>query len=206
MNLGSQCLFQIAELGSSQQALTHHTSLTSLKVVRIDSSNKLTYLFPATVADSLGQLETLEIFNCLGLEEIIQEAEVSNISLQSLREVRVDGCNNLTSLSSLCHGYILENLKKLVIVNCCRLEYTFPTSMAEGLPQLKEIELENLPQLNGNDIVLTLPSLQVLTVKSCPQLTSFFISAKIQVTFFKFFFFLMDYKLQSSYITIIVFM
>ena len=191
MNLGSQCLFQIAELGSSQQALTHHVSLTSLKVVQIDSCNKLTYLFPATVADSLGQLEKLKIFNCLGLEEIIQETEVSNINLQSLREVRVDGCNNLTSLSSLCHGYILENLKKLVIVNCCRLEYTFPTSMAEGLPQLKEILLKNLPQLNGrngNDIVLTLPSLQVLTVKSCPQLTSFFISAKIQVTFFNLFF------------------
>ena len=177
-------------MGSSQQALTHHVSLTSLKVVRIDSCNKLTYLFPATVADSLGQLETLEIFNCLGLEEIIQETEVSNISLQSLREVRVDGCNNLTSLSSLCHGHILKNLKKLVILHCRRLEYTFPTSMAEGLPQLKEIALENLPQLNGgngNDIVLTLPSLQVLTVESCPQLTSFFISAKIQVTFLSFF-------------------
>ncbi|XWS10061.1 hypothetical protein CRYUN_Cryun39dG0043500 [Craigia yunnanensis] len=178
-----QVLFQTAELGSAQQALSHHVSLKSLKVVRIDCCYKLTYLFPATVANSLVNLETLEISRCLGLQEIIQETELSNTCLQSLREVDVSECHNLTSLSSLSNGHILENLKKLRIENCSRLEYIFPTSMAEGLPQLNEIWLMQLPQLNGrdgNDIVLTLPSLQVLRVISCPQLTPFIISAKIQ--------------------------
>lgn len=164
----------------------------------MDRCRELMYLFPANVANRLGQSGTLEICNCFGLEEIIQKAEVSNISLQSPRKVYIDGCNNLSSLSSLSHGNILENLKKLTICNCSRLEYTFPTSMAEGhLPQLHEINLDNLPQLKGrdrNDIVLMLPSLQKLCVTSCPQLTPFIISAKIQVIFFKIF----NFKLKHQ--------
>ncbi|XVF78691.1 hypothetical protein PTKIN_Ptkin14bG0155800 [Pterospermum kingtungense] len=174
-----QALFQTVELGSTEQALSQNASLKSLKFVEIDGCNKLTYLFPAMVANSLGQLETLKIRNCLELEEIIQETEVSDINLQSLREVFVEECNNLTSLSSLSNGHILESLKTLDIRNCSRLEHTFPTSMAECLPQLSRIALKNLPQLK-NDIVLTLPSLQYLTVADCPQLVPLTVSAKIQ--------------------------
>ncbi|XP_022753653.1 probable disease resistance protein At4g27220 [Durio zibethinus] len=175
---------QIAELRSIQLGPSHHVSLQSLKVVTIDYCNKLRYLFPTYVAESLGQLETLNISLCLELEEIIPKTEVSNINLQSLREVYICGCNNLTSLSSLSHGQILEKLTTLRIGDCSRLEYTFPISMAEGLPQLNKVTLERLPELkgrDGNDIVLTLPSLQELCVDDCPQLTPFIISAKIQV-------------------------
>ncbi|XP_022753659.1 probable disease resistance protein At4g27220 [Durio zibethinus] len=174
---------EIAELRSIQQGPSHHVSLQSLKVVTIVNCNKLRYLFPTSVAKSLGQLETLNITDCLELEEIIPKTEVANINLQSLREVYVSGCNNLTSLSSLSHGQILEKLSTLGIWDCSRLEYTFPISMAEGLPQLNEVSLGRLPELkgrDGNDIVLTLPSLQELCVDDCPQLTPFIISAKIQ--------------------------
>ncbi|XVF78696.1 hypothetical protein PTKIN_Ptkin14bG0156300 [Pterospermum kingtungense] len=166
-----------------QRTEVSNINLQSLKFVKIHGCNKLRYLFAGTVANSLGQLEKLAISGCSELKEIIQGMEVSNINLQSLREVYIDGCDNLTSLSSVSHGHILKNLKKLDILHCSLLEYTFPTSMAEGLPQLNEIRLEGLPQLkgmDGNDIVLTLPSLQDLRVTSCPQLTPFIISAKIQ--------------------------
>ncbi|XVF78697.1 hypothetical protein PTKIN_Ptkin14bG0156400 [Pterospermum kingtungense] len=166
-----------------QQTEGSNITLQSLKFVDIRGCNKLRYLFPRTVASSLGQLETLQIYNCSELKEIIQGMEVPNINLQSLTEVDIDGCDNLTSLSSLSHGHILKNLKNLDIRDCSLLEYTFPTSMAEGLPQLNKICLEDLPQLkgrDGNDIVLTLPSLQQLRLRNCPQLTPFIISAKIQ--------------------------
>ncbi|XVE50134.1 hypothetical protein DITRI_Ditri01bG0137200 [Diplodiscus trichospermus] len=180
----TEVLFQTTELGSTQ-ALSHHfVSLKSLKVVKIESCNKLRYLFPATVANSLGQLETLRIDNCWKLKEIILGAGVSIINLHGLREVYVLNCGNLTSLSSLSHGHILENLTMLEVQNCCRLEYTFPISMAKGLPQLKTISLANLSKLKGNDIVFMLPSLQQLTVEICPQLTPFIISAKIQTLMF----------------------
>ncbi|XP_022753315.1 probable disease resistance protein At4g27220 isoform X2 [Durio zibethinus] len=174
----------IAESRSIQQGPSYHVSLQSLKVVTIDNCDKLRYLFPTSVAESLGQLEMLDISECLELEEIIPKTEVSNINLQNLRKVCVSGCNNLTSLSSLSHGQILEKLSTLRIWDCSRLEYTFPISMAEGLPQLNEVRLGRLPELkgrDGNDIVLTLPSLQKLYVDDCPQLTPFIISAKIQV-------------------------
>ncbi|XP_022753325.1 disease resistance protein At4g27190-like isoform X3 [Durio zibethinus] len=176
-----QVLFQIAEVRSIQQGTSHRVSLQSLKVVRIDNCNKLRYLFPTSVAQSLGQLEELHISDCLELEEIIPKTEVSNINLQSLREVHVSGCNNLTSLSSLSHGQILEKLTTLRIRDCSRLEYTFPISMAEGLPQLNKVTLEGLPEFkgrDGNDIVLTLPSLQELEMRECTQ---FIISAEIQI-------------------------
>ncbi|XP_022745268.1 uncharacterized protein LOC111295799, partial [Durio zibethinus] len=175
---------QIAELRSIQEGPSHHVSLQSLKVVTIVNCNKLRYLFPTSVAKSLGQLETLNITDCLELEEIIPKTEVSNINLQSLWAVFVSGCSNLTSLSSLSHGQSLESLTTLEIRDCSRLEYTFPISMAEGLPQLNEVTLERLPELkgrDGNDIVLTLPSLQELCMEDCPQLTPCIISAKIQI-------------------------
>ncbi|XP_022753328.1 probable disease resistance protein At4g27220 isoform X2 [Durio zibethinus] len=184
INLQSLREVHIAESTSIQQGPSYHVSLQSLKVVMIYNCDKLRYLFPTSVAESLGQLEVLDISECLELEEIIPKTEVSNINLQSLREVQVSGCSKLTSLSSLSHGQILENLRTLHIWNCSRLEYTFPISMAEGLPQLNEVRLQRLPELkgrDGNDIVLTLPSLQDLCVDDCPQLTPFIISAKIQV-------------------------
>ncbi|MBA0788483.1 hypothetical protein Gotri_027713, partial [Gossypium trilobum] len=56
--------------------------------------------------------------------------------------------------------------------------------MAQGLPLLNEVVLGNLPQFkgrDGNEIVLTLSSLQKLKVVNCPELTPFIISTKIQL-------------------------
>ncbi|MBA0670125.1 hypothetical protein Goklo_025207 [Gossypium klotzschianum] len=64
------------------------------------------------------------------------------------------------------------------------LEDTFPISMAQGLPLLNEVVLENLPQFkgrDGNEIVLTLSSLQKLELVDYPELTPFIISTKIQL-------------------------
>ncbi|KAK9024508.1 hypothetical protein V6N11_004667 [Hibiscus sabdariffa] len=227
-----QVLFQISEQGS-----THHFSLQSLKVVEIDGCNSLKHLFPMCVANGLGQLQTLKISECSQLEEIIQQPEATNICLQSLKVVQIDGCGSLkylfpmclgnglrqlqtlkmrrcgqleeiiqqpqatnicvqslrevdvaecdklTSLSSLSHGQRMENLTRLTIYCCRQFEYTFPISMVEGLPLLNYVWLHNLPEFkgrDGNDIVLTPPSLHNLSVEKCPQLTPFIISAKIQ--------------------------
>ncbi|KAK8478952.1 hypothetical protein V6N12_007909, partial [Hibiscus sabdariffa] len=229
-----QVLFQIAELIPN-----HHFSLQSLKVVEIESCNNLKYLFPMSVAESLGQLQILNIKSCSLLEEIMQEPQVSNLNLQSLREIHVEDCNklrylfpvsavknslrqlqtlkitsctqleeiiqqpqvsniNLQSLREIlvkecnklrylfpgCVATTLGQLRTLKIQSCSQLEYTFPISMARGdLPRLNEVHLVNLPKFKGregNEIVLTLPSLLKLKVSSCPQLIPFIISAKIQ--------------------------
>ncbi|KAK8626114.1 hypothetical protein V6N13_133766 [Hibiscus sabdariffa] len=169
-----------------QQPHETNICLQSLKVVKIEGCDSLKYLFPMCVANGLGQLQTLKIRTCRQLEEIIQQPQATNICLQSLRKVSVRKCNKLTSLSSLSHGQIMKNLTSLFILDCPQLEYTFPISMADGLPLLNEVSLVGLPEFkgrDGHDIVLTLPSLHTLKVQDCPQLTPFIISAHVQVRF-----------------------
>ncbi|MBA0818672.1 hypothetical protein Gohar_003708 [Gossypium harknessii] len=169
-----------------QEPDVSNISLQCLKKIKVENCNNLRYLFPMSIANSLGGLRTLQISRCCGLEEIIKAKEASNVCLHSLMEVFVRECNKLTSLSSLSHGHILKSLTNLEIYDCLQLEDTFPISMAQGLPLLNEVVLENLPQFkgrDGNEIVLTLSSLQKLKVVNCPELTPFIISTKIQVSF-----------------------
>ncbi|KAG8492800.1 hypothetical protein CXB51_010230 [Gossypium anomalum] len=166
-----------------QDPQVSNISLQCLREIKVENYNNLRYLFPMSIANSLGGLRTLQISRCFGLEEIIKAKEAANVCLHSLMEVSVRKCNKLTSLSSLSHGHILKSLTKLEIYNCRRLEDTFPISMTQGLPLLNEVVLKNLPQFkgrDGNDIVLTLSSLQKLKVMNCLKLTHFIISAKIQ--------------------------
>ncbi|XP_052884803.1 disease resistance protein At4g27190-like [Gossypium arboreum] len=96
-----QVLFPIVEyLRSIEQAgPSRHLSLQSLKIVEIERCKKLKYIFPMSVANSLGQLHTLKIKSCSQLEDIIEDPQVAYLcSLQNLREVCVSHCNNLASL------------------------------------------------------------------------------------------------------------
>ncbi|MBA0881060.1 hypothetical protein Goshw_012673 [Gossypium schwendimanii] len=165
-----------------QGSKVSNISLQSLREVEVRNCNNLMYLFPMSIANSLRSLQTLQISDCsqleeiiqgslgglqtlercFGLEEIIKSKKESNICLYSLMEVFVRECNMLTSLSSLSHGRILKSLTKLEIYDCLQLEDTFPISLAQGLPLLNEVVLEDLPQFkgrDGNEIVLTLSSL-----------------------------------------------
>ncbi|TYG71538.1 hypothetical protein ES288_D05G404900v1, partial [Gossypium darwinii] len=133
----------VSDCGSiEQEGPSRHLSLQSLKIVEIEGCNNLKYIFPMSVANSLGQLCTLKIMSCSQLEDIIQDRQVAyKCLIQSLGEVCVSHCNNLTFLFFI----VLWS--------------------------------------NGNDrthIVLTSPSLHVLKVKACPQLTYFIISTNIQ--------------------------
>ncbi|KAG8492798.1 hypothetical protein CXB51_010228 [Gossypium anomalum] len=166
-----------------QDPQVSNIGLQCLREIKVENCNNLRYLFPMSIANSLGGLRTLQISRCFGLEEIIKAKGAANVCLHSLMEVFVRECNKLTSLSSLSHGHILKSLTNLEIYDCLQLEDTFPISMAQGLPLLNEVVLENLPQFkgrDGNEVVLTLSSLQKLKVVNCPELIPFIISAKIQ--------------------------
>ncbi|PPD75978.1 hypothetical protein GOBAR_DD27103 [Gossypium barbadense] len=122
------------------------------------------------------------------MEEIIQDSQVSTISFQCLREVLVRECNQLKFLFPMCVANSLGQLKTLRILSCSQLQEIIQgpevlISMSQGLARLNEVVLINLPQLKGrdrNDIVLTSPSLHVLYVRDCPQLTPFIVPTNIQ--------------------------
>ncbi|MFQ6656817.1 hypothetical protein Gotur_026755 [Gossypium turneri] len=69
-----QVLFPITELRSiEQEGPSRHLSLQSLKIVEIERCSNLKYIFPRSVANSLGQLHTLKIKSCSQLEDIIED-------------------------------------------------------------------------------------------------------------------------------------
>ncbi|XP_052485996.1 probable disease resistance protein At4g27220 isoform X2 [Gossypium raimondii] len=145
-------------------------SFQCLREVQVTECNKLKFLFPMCVANSLGKLQTLKIERCFGMEEIIQDSQVSTISFQCLREVQVRECNQLKFLFPMCVANSLGQLQTLRIESCFQLQEIVQRpdvliSMSQGLERLNEVELINLPQLKGrdrNDIVLISPSLHVL--------------------------------------------
>ncbi|XP_052884637.1 probable disease resistance protein At4g27220 isoform X2 [Gossypium arboreum] len=182
-----QLLFPIAELSSiEQEGPSRHLSLQSLKIVQIYFCNDLKYIFPMSVANSLGQLHTLKIKSCWSLEGIIQDSQVPYISLQSLREIEVEECDNLKYLLPMSVANTLEQLHTLKIKSCSQLEDVIQDPQVTYiylLQSLREVSLIDLPQLKGrnvNSIILTQLSLQKLEVHNCPQLTHLIISTKIK--------------------------
>ncbi|TYH74666.1 hypothetical protein ES332_D05G417000v1 [Gossypium tomentosum] len=159
-----------------------------LRELQVTNCNKLKFLFPVCVANSLEKLQTLKIESRFGMEEIIQDSQVSTTSFQCLREVQVTECNKLKFLFPMCVANSLGQLQTLRIKSCSQLQEIIQgpvvlISMSQGLARLNKVKLINLPQLNGrdrNDIVLTSPSLHMLKVRDCPQLTPFIVSTNIQ--------------------------
>ncbi|TYI84775.1 hypothetical protein E1A91_D05G390400v1 [Gossypium mustelinum] len=162
--------------------------------IEILGCESLKSLFPIIVAQGSSKqlnapnLQTLWIRRCFGMEEIIQESQVSTISFQCLREVQVRECNQLKFLFPMCVAISLGQLQTLRIESCSQLQEIIQgpevlISMSQGLARLNEVVLINLPQLKGrdrNDIVLTSPSLHLLKVRDCPQLTPFIVPTNIQ--------------------------
>ncbi|XP_040948696.1 uncharacterized protein [Gossypium hirsutum] len=175
-----------------QESQVSTISFQCLRELQVTKCNKLKFLFSMCVANSLGKLQTLKIERCFGMEEIIQDLQVSTISFQCLREVQVTECNKLKFLFPMCVANSLGQLQTLRIESCSQLQEIIQgpevlISMSQGLARLNEVELTNLPQLKGrdkNDIVLTLPSLHVLKVRDCPQLTPFIVPTNIQALVF----------------------
>ncbi|KAG4149641.1 hypothetical protein ERO13_D05G346400v2, partial [Gossypium hirsutum] len=153
-------------------------SFQCLREVQVTECNKLKFLFPMCVANSLGQLQTLRIKSCFQLQDIIQRPDV----LQSLKIVEIEGCNNLKYIFPMSVANSLGQLHTLKIQSCSQLEDIIQDRQV-SYKCLLQISLIDLPQLKGrdvNDILPTQSSLQKLKVHNCPQLTHFFISTTIQ--------------------------
>ncbi|KAG4149637.1 hypothetical protein ERO13_D05G346000v2 [Gossypium hirsutum] len=129
--------FRMEEIIQDSQVST--ISFQCLREVQVTKCNKLKFLFPMCVANSLGQLQTLMIERCFGMEEIIQDSQVSTISFQCLREVRVTECNKLKFLFPMCVANSLGQLQTLTIESCSQLQEIIQgpdevlISMSQGL-------------------------------------------------------------------------
>jgi len=117
-------LRRLPELKCIWKGPTGHVSLQSLAHLNLNSLDKLTFIFTASLAQSLPQLQTLEIRDCDELKYIIREED---------GEREIIPC--------------FPRLKTIFISECGKLEYVFPVSLSHNrdgiikFPQLRELSL-----------------------------------------------------------------
>ena len=109
---------------------TRHVSLQSLTLLNLYYLDKLTFIFTASLVQSLPKLERLDISECGELKHIIKEEDGE-------REIIPESPG-------------LPKLKTLLIRGCGKLEYVFPVSMSPSLPNLEQMTIaraDNLKQI-----------------------------------------------------------
>jgi disease resistance protein RPS2 len=117
----------LLELKCIWKGPTRHVSLQSLNILRLNSLNKLIFIFTASLAQSLPKLKRLYISKCGQLKHIIREEDGE-------REIIPESPS-------------FPQLKTLKIKECGKLEYVFPVSLSpnrDGIikfPQLRKLSL-----------------------------------------------------------------
>jgi len=110
---------------------TRHVSLHSLTCLILRDLDKLSFIFPPSLSQSLPQLQTLEVENCRELKHIIREK---------------DGDERKIIARSL--GF--PQLKTVYISRCGKLEYVFPVFVSptlQSLPQLETLQIRDCREL-----------------------------------------------------------
>ncbi|KAI4306142.1 hypothetical protein L6164_029444 [Bauhinia variegata] len=154
-----------------------YSNLSSLKILRLERCEMLmSSIFTPSIAQTLVQLEQMNICECKRLKHIINEVEVEEIvdgvSSQSyslkifpnLRILSVEGCETLESIFPIYFARGLERLEDIVISRNPKLKYVFGTH--------KEGQLSS----SSNEIVMdiNLPSLRRLTLNSLTSLINIY--------------------------------
>ncbi|KAG4974206.1 hypothetical protein JHK87_031027 [Glycine soja] len=146
-----------------------------------DIINEASYL-------TVQNIKEVRVNNC-ELEGIIQLAELSIDGKQDplISCLEMLYLENLPQLRYICKGdkkslNLLQNLQQMEVSGCRKLKSIFSACISGGLPQLKELKIENCSQLQQiiedkepqNPGSFNLPNLTRLTLKSCPILGSLF--------------------------------
>ncbi|KAF3949149.1 hypothetical protein CMV_024943 [Castanea mollissima] len=156
----------ISEEGMILESHGQPICLPKLETLWVLNCRELDYIFPISVARGLKNLKKLFIHQCHEMKQIISE---QGMILES-------------------HGQpiCLPKLETLWVTKCGELDYIFPISVAQDLPQLESLSLQDLPQLkqvfghekggddgDGNNSVLY--KLREFRLWNCPKVKlSFF--------------------------------
>ncbi|XP_050246947.1 probable disease resistance protein At4g27220 isoform X2 [Quercus robur] len=113
------CLRTICEGPNQNEIFSNLTVLDARRCPRLIS------LFSPSLAQSLKKLKELSFYRCDEMKQIISEE------------------GNNPAGQPIC----LSKLETLKVMDCSKLEYIFPISVARGLQQLERLELVDLPRL-----------------------------------------------------------
>lgn len=138
---------------------------------------------------SFPSLEKLQL-SSLNLTRVWHD-HLSNVSFcthEKLTTLKVDGCGNIKFLLSFAMAKYLVHLKYFEITACnCLRERIFSEDIEEEtqattalslFPQLKSLELKDLPHLSGfcsnsRDKVVEFPFMESMPIYNCPTLDGF---------------------------------
>jgi len=186
------------------------SKLCNLKVLSIFGCPMLTSLFVPSVVQSLVLLEELKIIDCNALRHIIEEVEGGNnvltstpshsyLTLQKLKILSIQNCNNLEYILSENLVVGLVSLESVAILYCFELKHVFGSDKERNhaiYPSEKEtniINFSNLHTLRLLDLPIVidiwpqycrrhLPNLKKLYCHKCPKLLDFSISKVMTVS------------------------
>ena len=146
---------------------------------------------------TLQNLEFLWLGMLDNLRMLVKVGEASDVSISNslplpgifshLKSFWIEKCSNMKQLFPFELVHDLQNLKKLVVVNCGQMEEIIPSIKEEEnhkgkgtyspttftLPKLRYLVLENLPELKSicsSNGVMTCDDLEYISVLKCPNL------------------------------------
>ncbi|XP_054796880.1 uncharacterized protein LOC129302201 isoform X2 [Prosopis cineraria] len=160
-------------------------SFKFLQCLKVENCANLKSIFSTVINRSLPELTLLSICNCEELEEIMAEnaepESLSNIEVcfPKLSELRIEKCNKLKSLFHVAMIRMLPQLSFIHVSCAAQLEEAFQCS-SEGnsdygdqvmLPELRKIELQNLPSFGNifKGFNFQAPKVQQLYISKCPE-------------------------------------
>ncbi|KAB2032512.1 hypothetical protein ES319_D05G379500v1 [Gossypium barbadense] len=159
-------------------------SFQCLREVQVTECNKLKFLFPMCVANSLGQLQTLRMESCFQLQEIIQrpdmteKKQISNVTDPERRE-GTSTCTKYLTISNFeelfeYSGYNLSSLKTLKLSELTELRviWTGPIQVEhfQNLTELAVFKCRRLRYIFSPTIARNLPQLWTLVISNCEEL------------------------------------
>ncbi|KAK7372230.1 hypothetical protein VNO80_05603 [Phaseolus coccineus] len=196
-NLGKLLISDCSKLSSI--SFPRKSKLCNLKVLSISRCSVLTSLFAPSVVQSLVLLEKLKIYHCSALRHIIEEeVEEGNdvlsrtpshsyLTLQKLRIIEIEGCNNLEYIFSGFLAVGLVSLEFVSIYSNMGLKYVFGSEKERNnavYPSFQQTDTKFFPNLNTLYLMKLpnvidiwpeycrphLPNLKNLKCTDCPKL------------------------------------
>ncbi|CAJ1816642.1 unnamed protein product [Sphenostylis stenocarpa] len=123
-----------------KDGITEILKYNNLEIIRVVGSPNLKYLFPLSVTSDLEKMKVLNLWNCRAMKEIVAWDKGSSensitFKFPHLNTVSLQSLNQLVSLYRGTHTLEWPSLKKLLIVECCKMEgFTTEISSSQVKP------------------------------------------------------------------------
>ncbi|XP_028755035.1 disease resistance protein SUMM2 [Neltuma alba] len=152
----------LSKMGLSNILFNGHYNLCHLKTLKLKECPKLTSIFLPSTAQSLLQLEELNIKRCDALECIVEDqssrGEIAGgdgdndqksygTLFPKFKILKIDSCDNLEIILPILHGG--WHLERIIIQQCKKLKYIFDKFQEVNvmLPSLERMQLVSLSSL-----------------------------------------------------------